>query len=66
MRRVRTDLAPRGRFQGIAILEQVHAAVVRTEASNTTGLLTDCRQRAERHGWLNDLTNRLDTGCAGA
>ncbi len=61
IRRVRTPGAQRSRFRGAELLERIYANVVRTEASNMRGILTDCPQRDERHGWLNDLTNRLDT-----
>jgi alpha-L-rhamnosidase len=61
VRRARTPGAQRSHFEGEPLLEQIYDIVVRTEASNTRGILTDCPQRDERHGWLNDLTNRLDT-----
>ena len=53
--------AQRGHFRGDELLERIWAMVVRTEASNTLGMLTDCPQRNERQRWLNDLTDRLDT-----
>ena len=59
--RVRTPAAERTTFAGDVLLEQIFAMVVRTEASNMSGLLTDCPQRDERQGWLNDLTNRLES-----
>ncbi|HTT88831.1 MAG TPA: family 78 glycoside hydrolase catalytic domain [Acidimicrobiales bacterium] len=61
IRRARTAGAQRSHFSGDELLEQIWAMVVRTEASNTLGMLTDCPQRDERQGWLNDLTDRLDT-----
>ncbi len=61
VRRARTPATPRSDFHGDALLERMWAMVVRTEASNTLGMLTDCPQRNERQGWLNDLTDRLDT-----
>jgi alpha-L-rhamnosidase len=61
IRRVRTPGKQRAQFRGEELLERIYANVVRTEASNMRGILTDCPQRDERHGWLNDLTNRLDT-----
>lgn len=39
-------------------LAQLHDAVVATEGSNLHGIPTDCPQRSERMGWLNDLTVR--------
>ena len=61
VRYIRTPLALRGRFTGEPLLERIFAMVARTETSNTLGMLTDCPQRDERHTWLNDLTDRLDT-----
>jgi alpha-L-rhamnosidase len=61
IRRARTPGAQRTHFRGDELLQQIWDMVVRTEASNTLGLLTDCPQRNERQGWLNDLTDRLDT-----
>lgn len=40
------------------LLNQLHRNVVWTEASNLHGLPTDCPQRDERLGWLNDMTVR--------
>ncbi|HXW79816.1 MAG TPA: family 78 glycoside hydrolase catalytic domain [Acidimicrobiales bacterium] len=61
IRRARTPGAQRSHFRGEELLQRIWAMAVRTEASNTLGMLTDCPQRNERQGWLNDLTDRLDT-----
>jgi len=41
-------------------LNRIHAIAVRTEANNLHGLPTDCPQRDERLGWLNDMTVRAE------
>ena len=40
-------------------LDYLHEIAVRTEQNNQFGVLTDCPQRDERFGWLNDLGARL-------
>lgn len=40
-------------------LNRLHRNAVTTEAANIHGILTDCPQRDERFGWLNDLSSRL-------
>lgn len=40
-------------------LNYLHEIAVRTEQSNQHSILTDCPQRDERFGWLNDLGARL-------
>ena len=40
------------------VLGRLHTAMLRTEAANQHAVLTDCPQRSERMGWLNDLTAR--------
>ncbi len=42
------------------LLNRIHKMVVATEASNLHSVPTDCPQRDERMGWLNDLTVRID------
>ncbi len=42
------------------IINKLHENVLRTERSNIHSIPTDCPQRDERLGWLNDLTSRLD------
>lgn len=58
---VRSDVAERGAFdcdQGLILA--IHTAVRRTEAGNLHGIPTDCPQRDERLGWLNDVTARAE------
>ncbi len=58
---LRTDLQPTGDFTcGSAILNQIHQTVVKTEQANMHGILTDCPQRDERMGWMNDATVRFN------
>lgn len=40
-------------------LNDLHRLSVNTEACNQIGILSDCQQRDERMGWLNDLTSRI-------
>lgn len=40
-------------------LNRLHEMAVITEKNNQQGILTDCPQRDERFGWLNDLSSRL-------
>ena len=42
------------------LLNKIQENVVWTEASNLYGLPTDCPQRDERVGWLNDMTVRAE------
>jgi alpha-L-rhamnosidase len=41
------------------MLNQLHKNAVYTEGSNLHGVMTDCPQRDERFGWLNDLSSRI-------
>lgn len=45
------------------MLEDLHNLSLRTEACNQNGILSDCPQRDERMGWLNDLASRLYQTC---
>ena len=40
-------------------LNYMHEIALRTEHNNQHSILTDCPQRDERFGWLNDLGSRL-------
>ena len=42
------------------LLNRIHAMVRWTEASNLHGVPTDCPQRNERMGWLNDMAARAE------
>jgi len=58
---VRTDVATTGSFHtSNKLLNDIHQIVVNTEASNLHSVPTDCPQRDERMGWLNDLTVRIE------
>jgi alpha-L-rhamnosidase len=61
IRVVRSAVAPNGRFScGNDLLNRIQDAVVRTEASNLHSVPTDCPQRNERMGWLNDMSVRAE------
>ena len=58
---IRSNVAKTGEFQcSDTIVNQIQSAVEWTEVSNLHGLPTDCPQRAERLGWLNDMTARCE------
>ncbi len=44
---------------GSPVLNAIHKACVATEKSNIHSILTDCPQRDERMGWMNDATVRF-------
>ncbi len=57
---VYTDIAGASRFTcGNPLVERIHKNNVQTEKANIHGILTDCPQRDERMGWLNDATVRF-------
>ena len=57
---VHTDVRMAGAFRcSDETLEKLHGMAVVTELNNQQGILTDCPQRDERFGWLNDLCSRL-------
>ncbi|WP_300603919.1 alpha-L-rhamnosidase [Niabella sp.] len=61
IKRVRSDVAETGTFSSSSkLLNAIHQMVQRTEASNLHSIPTDCPQRDERMGWLNDMTVRID------
>ena len=54
---VRTDVRTIGSFCcANELANRIHEMVVHTEESNLHSVPTDCPQRDERMGWLNDLT----------
>ncbi len=56
-----TDLKSNSFFRcGSPILNAIHNAVVMTEMGNMHSILTDCPQRDERMGWMNDATVRFE------
>ena len=58
---LRTDLDTRGSFRcGSALVTKIHENCVATERANMHSILTDCPQRDERMGWMNDATVRFE------
>jgi len=58
---VRSDVAVNGTFAcGDELLNRIQGMVQATEASNLHSVPTDCPQRNERMGWLNDMTVRAE------
>ena len=56
-----TDLDTRSSFRcGSALAAKIHENCIATERSNQHGVLTDCPQRDERQGWMNDATVRFE------
>ena len=45
---------------GSALINQLHRNCVQTERANLHSIMTDCPQRDERMGWLNDATVRFE------
>ncbi len=61
IRVVRSAVEASGKLQcDHPLLNQLHQAIWWTEASNLHGLPTDCPQRDERMGWLNDMAARSE------
>ncbi len=58
---VSNDVRQIGRFTcGDPLLNRLHQNILWTERSNMHSIPTDCPQRSERMGWLNDVTVRLE------
>ena len=58
---VRTSFDRTGNFEcEHPLLNQIYKMVHWTEASNWHGIPTDCPQRDERMGWMNDLAARTE------
>lgn len=56
-----TDIGTASFFScGSGLVNAIQKAIVETEKSNLMGMLTDCPQRDERMGWLNDTTVRFE------
>lgn len=56
-----TDIQSESFFTcGSALINQIHKNAVQTEKSNIHSILTDCPQRNERLGWMNDATVRFE------
>ena len=58
---VRSSVAQTGSFTcSNELINRIHRAIVWTEGSNLHSVPTDCPQRQERQGWLNDMTVRAE------
>ena len=58
---LRTDVDSRSSFTcGNALITRIHDNCVATERANIHSILTDCPQRNERLGWMNDATVRFE------
>lgn len=56
-----TDLDTDSFFRcGDALVTRIHEICVATERANQHSILTDCPQRDERMGWMNDATVRFE------
>ena len=56
-----TDLDSDSAFRcGSAVVNAIQDMVLRTERDNMHSILTDCPQRDERMGWMNDATVRFE------
>lgn len=57
---VHNDVKPTGFFEcSDEKLNKLHKNVCMTELNNLHSIMTDCPQRDERIGWLNDLSSRI-------
>ncbi len=55
-----TDIANESDFVcGSALVSKLYQNAIQTEKSNIHSILTDCPQRDERMGWMNDATVRF-------
>lgn len=58
---LRNDVDKRSFFRcGNALITRLHELCEATERANQHSILTDCPQRDERMGWMNDATVRFD------
>lgn len=56
-----TNAASRSYFAcGNALVEKIYRNALQTEKANIHSILTDCPQRDERVGWMNDATVRFE------
>ena len=61
VKEIRTAVDKTGTFRcSNPLLNDIHRMVANTEAANLHGVPTDCPQRDERMGWLNDMTVRIE------
>ena len=58
---LRTDVDLKSGFTcGNTLISKIHDNCVNTERANIHSILTDCPQRNERLGWMNDATVRFE------
>jgi len=56
-----TDIDSGSSFRcGSGIVNEIHKMIVMTERANLHSITTDCPQRDERNGWMNDATVRYE------
>lgn len=56
-----TDIASGSSFRcGNPLINKIHQNALQTEKSNIQSILSDCPQRDERMGWMNDATVRFE------
>lgn len=56
-----TDMETHSHFRcGNALATRIHELCIATERANQHSILTDCPQRDERQGWMNDATVRFE------
>ena len=61
IKRVRSSVERSGLFTcSNELLNRINNMVLNTEASNLYSIPTDCPQRDERMGWMNDMTVRIE------
>lgn len=59
--RVNTDVRRIGKFEcSDEMLNKIYAMLINTEINNMHSVPTDCPQRDERLGWMNDNTMRIE------
>lgn len=57
-----TDMDLNSQFRcGDALATKIHEICIETERGNQHSILTDCPQRDERQGWMNDATVRFES-----
>jgi len=63
---VRTAVSRVGSFHSSnPLLNDIYKMIVNTESNNLHSVPTDCCQRDERMGWMNDFTVRIETAMYG-
>jgi len=63
---VRSSVEKVGAFESSSkLLNDIYTMISNTESNNLHSVPTDCPQRDERMGWLNDMTVRIETAMYG-